>query len=259
MELVRAEVTGGVMRITLDSPHNRNALSATLMRELLDSLRRGDEDPDVRVIVLTAEGHVFCAGADLKGDDGGDGDGDGGSPKPVLLPELLLTMWRCDTPVVGRINGAARGGGLGLVAACDIAVTHTAATFAFTEVRLGVVPAMIAPFVLDRLTPRAATELFLTGEKFDGVRAAEVGLVNRAVAQDALDEAVDGYVAAIVRGAPEALALTKQLRHRIGTRAPEDVLDELQELSLERFASSEAAEGIAAFMEKRDAAWVPPR
>ena len=256
MELVRYEVDGGVARVTLDSPHNRNALSATLMRETLDSLRQADEDTDVRAVVLTAEGHVFCAGADLKGDDdGGDGDG----PKPVLLPDLLLQLWRMDTPVIGRINGAARGGGLGLVAACDIAVTHTDATFAFTEVRLGVVPAMIAPFVLDRLAPRAATELFLTGDRFDGARAAEVGLVNRAVPQDELDDAVDGYLASIVRGAPSALALAKGLRRRIGNRPPEDVLDEMQELSLERFASEEAAEGITAFMEKRDAAWVPQR
>lgn len=238
--------------ITLDSPANRNALSARLMSDLLAGLRRAVDDPAARVIVLDHTGRVFCSGVDLTESRGG------GRGVPVAaLPEILELLWTAPKPVVARVGGAARAGGLGLIAACDLAVADQAATFAFTEVRLGVVPAVISATVLPRLAPRAATELFLTGEIFDGARAAAVGLVTAAVPADQLDEAVDGYVRALLRAAPAALAGAKDLlRARAGGSVRAE-LDRLAELSVRYFAGPDAAEGMAAFAEKRDPSWVP--
>ena len=156
-------------------------------------------------------------------------------------------------PVVARIAGPARAGGLGLIAAADIAVCTTDATFAFSEVRIGVIPAVISATVLPRLSPRAAAELYLTGNTFDGARAAAIGLVTSAVPGPDLDTTVDGYVSALVRGAPGALAGAKELLHR---GLPWEVAA-LTDTSVRYFTSAEAREGIAAFREKRDPHWVP--
>ena len=186
-ELVHYTVDNGVATITLDSPHNRNALSAQLRRELRDRLAAAAEDDTVRVIVLDHTGPVFCAGMDLK---------EAGSPDSSTagvneFPEILTRIWTSPKPVVAKLAGPARAGGVGMVAAADIAVAVDSATFAFTEVRLGLVPAVISVTVLPRLLPRAAHELFLTGEKFDAGRAVEVGLLNAAVPADRLDAEVD--------------------------------------------------------------------
>jgi methylglutaconyl-CoA hydratase len=161
-------------------------------------------------------------------------------------------------PVVARLAGPARAGGVGLVAACDIAVAADTTTFAFTEVRIGVVPAIIAVTVLPRLLPRAAHELFLTGETFDAARAAAIGLINRAVPTERLDAEVARYVDMLRRGAPDALAATKALMQR---RLDDDLnaaFAAMQELSAHHFASAEGQEGMAAFAEKRLPAWAQP-
>jgi methylglutaconyl-CoA hydratase len=254
MALVGYHVTRGVATVTLDSPGNRNALSTALIGELLDALHAALADDTVRVVVLSHTGPVFCSGADLKETAAAVAAGE----LPVSrLGEVLELLWDSPKPVVARLAGPARAGGLGLVAGADLAVCTTEATFAFSEVRLGVIPAVISATVLRRLTPRAAAELYLTGSTFDGARAAEIGLVTAAVPADELDAAVDGYVAALVRGAPNALAGAKRLLQRPKADTLRDEIAALTGLSIDYFGSPEGVEGVLAFREKRDPSWVP--
>jgi methylglutaconyl-CoA hydratase len=254
MTLVHVQTSRGVATLTLDSPHNRNALSADLMTELLAALATAIADPAVRVIVLSHTGPVFCSGADLKETAAAVA---AGSLPVARLGDVLAAVAECPKPVVARVGGPARAGGIGLIAAADLAVCSLDATFAFSEVRIGVIPAVISATVLPRLAPRAAAELYLTGSTFDGRRAAEIGLVTAAVPAEELDDALAGYCAALVRGAPEALAGAKALLRRPASVALRDDLRELTELSLGFFLSVEGREGVAAFWEKRDASWVP--
>jgi len=254
--LVRAELAGGVATITLDSPHNRNALSSALVTQFLSALADAQADPACRVIVLSHTGDVFCSGADLK--EAAAVTSSGGAVSAGGLGDLLTAIWESPKPVVARVAGKARAGGLGLIAAADIAVGLAEATFAFSEVRLGVVPAVISATVLPRLTPRAATELFLTGDSFTGARAVEIGLLTAAVPVAELDQTVARYVASLLRGGPAALAATKRLVAQGRTYAPTpDRLAELAALSAEFFGSAEAHEGLLAFLEKRAPNWVP--
>jgi methylglutaconyl-CoA hydratase len=254
MELVRTVTAAGVTTITLDSPTNRNALSTPLMRELLDGLAAALTDPAVRVVVLSHAGPVFCSGADLK--ETAEARENGRIPTE-LLADVLAAIWEFPKPVVARVAGPARAGGLGLIAAADLALCTPEATFAFSEVRLGVVPAVISATVLRRLAPRAAAELYLTGDVFDGRRAAEIGLVSAAVPSSGLDAAVTGYCAALVRGGPLALAGTKQLLRRTPNPSVRADLAELSVRSAGYFRSEEGREGVAAYREKRPASWVP--
>jgi methylglutaconyl-CoA hydratase len=247
--LVRLAAEGGVATITLDSPRNRNALSRRLVAELRETLVAVLGDDTVRVIVLTGAGTVFCAGADLKEQSAGE--------PPPDVPGLVTLIWDSPKPVVARLNGPARAGGLGLVTACDLAVAPDTATFAFTEVRLGVVPAMIAVTCLRRMESRAAAEYFLTGEVFDAKRAQEIGLINRAVPAEELDAAVAHYTGMLLRGAPEALAIAKKLPRTVPAMPVEEGFAAMTELSARCFASDEAKEGIVAFLEKRDPNWLP--
>jgi methylglutaconyl-CoA hydratase len=252
-ELVHYAVAGGTATITLDSPHNRNALSAQLRRELSAALTNAREDDAVRVIVLTHTGPVFCAGMDLK-EARGAGAGDQGVNE---FPQILDQLWTSPKPVVARLAGPARAGGVGMVAACDIAVAAQEATFAFTEVRIGVVPAIISLTVLPRLTPRAAHELFLTGETFGAERAAAIGLINSAVTAEELDGTVERYVKSLALGGPKALAATKALLSSPRPATPGDGFEAMNALSVGFFASEEGQEGITAFAQKRKPNWVP--
>lgn len=254
-ELVHRDVADGVATITLDSPRNRNALSAQVRRELQHHLDAAAGDPAVRVVVLAHTGPVFCSGMDLRESRGAAADAQGVHE----FPRILRTIRTSPTPVVARVAGPARAGGVGLVAACDIAVAADAATFAFTEVRIGVVPAIIAVTVLPRLLPRAAHELFLTGETFDATRAAAVGLINTAVPVDRLDAEVARYVELLRLGAPRALAATKELLQRPLDDDLDAAFAAMQELSARHFASDEGQEGMAAFAEKRPPSWAPPQ
>ncbi|MGH3871355.1 MAG: enoyl-CoA hydratase-related protein [Pseudonocardiaceae bacterium] len=242
-ELVHVAVQSGIATIMLDSPANRNALSAQLRAELRDALERTAGDDSVRVVVLDHTGPVFCAGMDLT------------EPPDAVreFPRILELIWMHPKPVVAKLAGPARAGGVGIVAAADIAVAAQHTTFAFTEVRIGVVPAVISVTVLPRLLPHAAHELFLTGETFDATRAVAIGLLNSAVPADQLDAEVARYTGMLVKGGPEALALTKQLLHR----RPTPDFAAMLELSTARFASAEGHEGIRAYTEKRPPSWVP--
>ncbi|PFG38253.1 methylglutaconyl-CoA hydratase [Georgenia soli] len=251
-ELVHLDVDGGVGTITLDSPENRNALSAGLRRDLNRHLATSIDDDAVRVIVLTHTGTVFCAGADLKEARGTDAEAQGVGE----LPDLLVTLMNAPKPVVAKVAGTARAGGIGLVAACDLAVAADGVTFAFPEVRLGLVPAVISVPLRRRVQQQALRRLFLTGEVFDATEAQRIGLLDAAVGRDRLDEQVARYTDALVRGAPRALAATKAVL----ADPPEDDARELEvlgRLSAAHFASAEGQEGLAAFAQKRPPSWAP--
>lgn len=252
--LVRLDAAAGRATVTLDSPGNRNALSRRLLAELADALRAAAGDASVRVVVLTGTGTVFCSGADLK--EARDGGGAG----PVGLPEVLGLVIEGRLPVVARVNGPARAGGLGLLAACDVAIAPGSASFGFAEVRIGVVPAVIAVPCLRRMHRQAARRLMLTGRTFDAAEAVGVGLLDVAAPDDGLDAAVDQEVEALLLGAPDALALTRQMLDALSGgdhAALERDFGRMQELSAQRFGSSEATEGIRAFLERRPPSWVP--
>jgi methylglutaconyl-CoA hydratase len=253
-ELVHYRADGGVGTITLDSPHNRNALSAQLRRELAAHLAAALADDAVRVIVLDHTGTVFCAGMDLKEAGGADANSQGVNEFPAILSQILTSP----KPVVAKLSGPARAGGVGIVAACDIAVAARTATFAFTEVRIGVVPAVISITVLPRLLPRAAHELFLTGETFDADRAVAVGLLNSSVPAAELDAEVARYTGMLALGGPNALAATKRMLMAARPADLDTAFAEMLALSAGFFASAEGQEGIAAFAQKRPPSWVPP-
>ena len=252
--LVRSATARGVATLTLDSPANRNALSTALMGQLIDLLAAAAADDTVRVIVLDHTGPVFCSGADLKETAASYASG---TVPAGRMGDVLAAIDECPKPVVARVGGPARAGGIGLIAAADLAVCAEDATFAFTEVRIGVIPAVISSTVLRRLAPRAAAELYLTGDTFDGRRAAEIGLVTAAVPADAVDDAVAAYCAALVRGAPTALAGTKDLLRRTPAATVREDVAVLGELSTGYFLSPEGREGVTAFRERRDPGWVP--
>jgi len=261
--LVRLDLPGesGVATITLDSPHNRNALSRRLLSELAAALDSAVEHPATRVIVLTGAGPVFCSGADLKEQRASAGPGGEtvpGAPAAGVggLPAILTRVWSCPQPVICRLNGLARAGGVGLFSACDLVVAPTGVSFSFTEVRLGLVPAIITVPVLRRVAAQSVHRLFLTGEVIDAARARDIGLVDEVAPAGELDAAVERIVGMLLRGAPEALALTKQLARTVATLSTQEAFDRLAALSAERFASDEGREGMLAFAEKRDPAWI---
>ena len=245
--LVRYEVTGGVATIALDSPANRNALSAAMRSALVTALDAAAVDDQVRVVLLSHTGPVFCSGMDLKEDAA-----DPGRQGVRELPAILRRISRCPKPVLARVGGPARAGGIGIMAAADIVVSATAATFAFSEVRIGLVPAVISVPVLNRVTPSAARELLLTGAVFSATRALQIGLVN-AVTED-LDGAVAGYLRDLLAGGPSALAGTKAMLQDSDDSA--ERYDRLLAISAAQFASAEAQEGALSFREKRPASWV---
>lgn len=254
--LVRCEVADGVAAILLDSPHNRNALSRRLLNDLAGAVDVATTHPDTRVIVLTGAGTVFCSGADLK--EQREANETGSSAQPINeLPAILTKLWNCPQPVVCRLNGPARAGGVGLLASCDLVVAPPEVTFSFTEVRLGLVPAIITVPLLRRIPPQALHRLFLTAEVFSADRAKDLGLVDFVAAAGELDAEVTRVVRMLLRGGPQALGLTKRLVPEIRSLPTEEAFARLSTLSAERFASAEGREGMQAFAEKRDPSWVP--
>jgi len=249
------DVRQGAAWITLNRPDSRNALSAALVNALYDQLGQALADPAVRCIVLTGNGPAFCAGADLKSPPGQVVDGRAG----VSLPEVLTRMMDAPKPVIGAINGAAFAGGLGLVGACDIVVTVADAAYSFSEVKIGVIPAVISVVCLPKLGPHHGMKLFLTGERFSGTQAVAYGLAHRAVPADQLAAAVQEEIDAIALAGPVAVAECKKLVRRVPTLPRDEAFRETAEWSARMFRSDEAAEGMAAFREKRAPAWVRPR
>ena len=248
-DVVLYDVRRDAAWITLNQPERRNALSDELVAGLLDGLQRAIADTTVRAIVVTGAGTAFCAGADLKA--GGIAGGSGDSP----FVTLLKTIWNAPKPIVGRINGHAFGGGVGLAAACDLTVAVDSAAFSFSEVRIGVIPAMISVVVLPKLGIQQAMWLFVTGERFTATRAVELGLIHRAVPADALDTAVDEILGMVRLGGPTAIREAKQLVRQIPSMSMDDGFAYTARKIGELFASEEAAEGMRAFVEKRKPHW----
>ena len=250
MALVETHLDGGVLTVTLADEENRNALSSALVGELVTALDAADADPAVRVVVLTNSGRVFCAGADLSERSSGD------KPRVKVEAADLFSRFRRSPKVyVGRIAGHCVAGGMGLAAAMDLSVAIDDAKFGFTEVRRGLAPAMISVLCLPRMRPADAAEAMLLGNRMTGADAARMGLVNRAVPADELDDVVDGFVADLLAGGPDALAATKRLLTQVPGMPIEEAFAWTAELSAELFRSDEAQEGMRAFLEKRSPDW----
>ncbi|HET7431748.1 MAG TPA: enoyl-CoA hydratase-related protein [Nocardioides sp.] len=245
-ELVHYAVAESVATITLDSPHNRNALSQQLVTELVERLERADADPDAKVVLVRQAGRVFCSGADLA--EATTVGMEEGARRIVALQRLVATM---DKPVVVRVSGAVRAGGIGIVAAADVAISADDATFALTEVKLGLAAAIISLTVHARMNPRAAALTTLGGEVFTGAQAAEYGLVTRAVAADDLDDAVDTVCAQLATGAVQGLRESKRILNADLVRRIDALGDDMAALSARLFASDEAREAMTAFLSRK--------
>jgi enoyl-CoA hydratase/methylglutaconyl-CoA hydratase len=245
-ELVHLDVADGVAAITLDSPQNKNALSQQLTGELLERLDSAGADDAVRVIVIRSALDVFCSGADLsEATTVGMGVG---AQRMVDVQRAIVANPK---PVVARVAGPVRAGGIGMVAAADISVAGESATFALTEVRLGLAAATISLTVLPRLTDRAAAYTFLTGNAFDALEAARLGLLTLTVPDSDLDEAVDTVLASLLKGVPQGLRETKKLLNRDLLADIDARGKDLAELSASLFGSSAAQEAMLAFLNRR--------
>jgi len=251
--LVRAERAGGIATLTLDSPHNRNALSERLVDELLASFAVAAQDDAVRTIVLTHTGGTFCAGTDLVDASVTDGGVDPARRRAEQTTQLMHSILRAPKPVIGRINGHVRAGGMGLVAACDIVVAGRNSTYGLTESRLGLAASVISLTVLPRMTSRAASHMMLTGSTISAEEALTNGLVTE-VAEE-VDTAVDTLCAAFATCSPQGLRESKQLVNYEILAEFERSTDRVIEQSVQLFHSVEAGEGMAAFLEKRRPWW----
>lgn len=251
--LVRYTDGGGhVVRLTLDSPRNRNALSSTLVRQLREGLDRAAQGPGVRAVVLGHTGGTFCAGADLSEATGGDPQ-QAAEGRAHELAALLRAIVECPVPVIGAIDGHVRAGGMGLVGACDIVIAGPRSTFALTEARIGVAPAIISLTLLPKLDPRAAARYYLTGETFDAGRAAAIGLITSTA--DDVGFAVDAVTADLAKASPQGLAASKALTTAAVLAGFDRDAQRLAEESARLFVSDEAREGMLAFLEKRPPRW----
>ncbi|ALE92756.1 enoyl-CoA hydratase [Arthrobacter alpinus] len=253
-ELVRYAVSGGIATITLDSPGNRNALSRQLVGELVAGLERAALAAgagQVRGILLTHTGSVFCAGADLK--EAGAHGVEAGAQDLVTILRTILTV---SVPVIALVRGVARAGGLGMLGACDIVVAASSATFAFSEVRIGLGPAIISLTTLPRMSSRAVSRYYLTGESFDAAKAQDCGLITLAV--DDVDAALEPILAGIRQGSPQGLAVSKKMAAATMLAALNEGAGQMVELSSRLFTTPEAKEGMAAFLERRKPSWSLP-
>ncbi len=247
---------GAVEYLTLNRPEVRNAFNETMIAELFDWTERLRAEGDVRVAVITGAGAAFSAGADLAWMAGAIHDTRDENMRDALATSrMFAAIDQLPMPVVGRVHGAALGGGAGLAAVCDVVVAEETAVFGFTEVKLGLVPAVISPFVLAKIGRSAARELFLTGARFTAQRAREIGLVHAAVASQELDAAVSGYVAQLLGGGREAMATAKGLIAEVWPAPLETAQVITAQAIAMRRVSAEGQEGLTAFLEKRPPHW----
>jgi methylglutaconyl-CoA hydratase len=254
------EQQGPVIRVTLNRPEVRNAFNEALIAELTDWAASVKPGGTARAAVLSGAGKVFCAGADLTWMSKAiEYSREENVRDARAMARMFEALDRLPIPLIGRVHGAALGGGTGLAAICDIVVAAQDAVFGFTEVRLGLIPAVISPFVIAKIGRSAARELFLTGERFGAVRAREIGLVHSVVPAADLDAEVGRYQALLLAGAPGAQSAAKQLIADVSRRGPADVMTLCAEAIASRRGSPEGQEGIRAFLEKREPAWRPGR
>lgn len=244
-ELVRLTNVDGVATITLDSQHNRNALSKRLVAELDEAI---NESSGARAIVLRHEGPAFCAGADLK-----ERSDDGGAPDSRPFVSILERLMDSPAPTIAEVHGAVRAGGIGLMASCDLVVVDSSVSFALTEVRIGVAPAIISVPILRRVPPGKIAAAMLTGEQFDAHEARSIGLVTHVT--DDVDATVTALCNGIRAGAPRAVRETKRMLHHVPGLERSQGFAEMSALSEELFGSPDAAEGMQAFRDKRPPVW----
>ena len=247
----------GVATLTLDRPDKHNSMSGAMIGELSDAAARLGRDPAVRVVILTGAGESFSAGADLgwmKAQIAAKGAERAREAR--RLAEMLGALNTLPKPLIGRVQGQAFGGGIGLISVCDVAIGAATARFALTETRLGLIPATIGPYVAARMGEAAARRVFMSGRRFDAAEAVELGLLARAVAPDALDAAVEDEVRPYLSTAPGAVAEAKALLRRLGPRIDEAVIAETIDALVARWESAEAGEGVSAFFERRKPRWV---
>ena len=251
MAYVETALAGGVLTVTLADEERRNVLSAELVAELVAALDEADADPSVRVVVLTNRGRVFCAGADLSARSRPDAP-----VTPTAPTDLFGRFSRSPKPYVGRIAGHCVAGGMGLAAGLDISIAVDTALFGFTEVRIGVAPAMISVVCLPKMRAADARAALLRGNRFPAAEAVRIGLINEAVPVEDLDAAVGAVVTDLLAGGPGALAATKQLLAQVPGMPVDEASAWTADLSARLFASDEAKAGMSAYLEKRPAPWL---
>ncbi|WP_141452487.1 enoyl-CoA hydratase-related protein [Pseudoxanthomonas sp. z9] len=251
----------GVLRLRLNRPELHNAFDAGLITQLTRELEGAGANPNVRVVVLEGAGASFSAGADLNWMRGMAAAGEAENREDALaLARLMRTLDELPRPTLARVHGAAFGGGVGLVACCDIAIGVPEAKFGLTESKLGLLPAVISPYVIAAIGPREARRWFATAEIFDAAAARDIGLLHQVVEADALDAAVQRQIDLLLKAGPLAAATAKQLVSRVAAHADRDRLDADNAALIARLrVSAEGQEGLSAFLEKRAPAWVPAR
>jgi methylglutaconyl-CoA hydratase len=253
---IKEDIVGSIATVTLSRVERHNAFNPDMVNALTESFSQLGRNKDVRVIILTGSGRSFCAGADLNSmKTAANQTYEENLADAEAIFDLMLAINNCPHPVVGRINGAAIGGGVGLVSCCDIAIAVDRARFSFSEVRLGLVPAVISPFVLAKIGSSNARELFLTGERFDAIRAKEIGLVHHVSAEPQLDEKIREIVLKLIQSAPGAVTAAKQLIAMVAGRSEADLRTYTTKIIAERRSSLEGREGLGAFLEKREPWW----
>ena len=255
--IVVSRRAGGVVRVTLNRPHVRNAFDDAAVAALDRAFAALEDDAGARAVVLSGAGKGFSAGADLAWMKRmAENDREANLADARALGNMLRRVARLSKPVVGLVHGAAFGGGAGLVACCDIAVAAESAVFSFSEVRLGLIPAVVSPYVVDAIGPRQARRYFLTGERFDAAEARRIGLVHEVAPADGLEAAGERIVAALAANGPQAMAAAKELVARVAHRAVDDSLveDTARRIADSR-AGAEGREGVAAFLGKRRPDW----
>lgn len=244
----------GVTRITLARPDRKNAFDAELVADITDAVRR--IDPASRAVVLQSEGDTFCAGADIEWMRSMAGFTlEQNVADATAIARMYRAIYDLEVPVLARVQGPAIGGGAGLVAVADIAVASTDASFAFTETRLGIIPAVVSPYVLRRVGPGHATALFVTGLRFDALRALEIGLVEAVEEPRDLDRRIDSLLGAILSGGPVAIRAAKRLVREVDGADLDDVVDLTVKRIAEIRVSAEGQEGLRAFLERREPHW----
>ncbi|RKX27774.1 MAG: enoyl-CoA hydratase/isomerase family protein [Candidatus Zixiibacteriota bacterium] len=242
--------------VTFNRPEIHNAFNGIVLTEMAEVFEDINSDDDIRVVLLTGAGKSFCAGADLNWMRGVIKQTfDENLAESNALADLFYSIYTCKRPVIGRVNGAAIGGGTGFVAVCDIAIAARSAVFSFSEVKIGVVPACIGPYVIRKIGEGKTRELFITGERMNGDRAYEVGLVNRVVNDDQLNDEVDKLVKWILSSGPEAVAMAKKLISEVPAMSPEQFKPYTADMIARLRVSDEGQEGMDAFLNKRKPKW----
>ncbi|HEY8320987.1 MAG TPA: enoyl-CoA hydratase-related protein [Candidatus Baltobacteraceae bacterium] len=253
---IRVDRQAGVARVTLGRPEVRNAFNAEVIAELHAAFEQIGRDEGVYAVVLAGDGKVFCGGADVNWMRASlDLPHDRNVEDARAMSEMFRAIDRCPKPTVARIQGAALGGGAGLAAVCDVVVASDDALFGFTETKLGIIPAVISPFVLAKIGPSHARALFLTGERFDALRAHAIGLVHQVVAADALDSAVDRILGELRTAGPQAVAAAKRLIADVGALSYDETRDHTAHAIAKQRTGAEGQEGLRAFLERRSAGW----